>query len=57
MSAAAIIIPAATAIVIQGIQAWMSMARLAGVTPEEVKKVFDEEFLKFTISKPDKLPE
>lgn len=57
MSVAAIAIPAITAVVIQGIQAWMAMAKLAGIPAEEVQKVFDAELVKFLDNTPDKLPD
>lgn len=57
MSTAAILIPAATAVIVQGIQAWMAMARLAGISAEEVQKMFDAELAKFLDNTPDKLPE
>ena len=57
MSVAAIAIPAVTAVVVQGIQAWMAMAKLAGISAEDVKAVFDAELAKFLDNTPDKLPE
>jgi hypothetical protein len=57
MSTASIVIPAATAIIIQGIQAWIAMARLNGLTEEELEKLFLTELDKFNQNTPDKLPD
>jgi hypothetical protein len=57
MSTAAVIVPAVTAIIIQGIQAWMAMARMNGVTEEDLQKLFMDELEKFKQNTPDKLPE
>lgn len=55
--AAQIIIPAATAIIIQGIQAWMAMARMNGMTAEQIDQLFLDELEKFRQNTPDKLPD
>jgi hypothetical protein len=57
MSGIEIIIPAATAIIIQGIQAWIAMARLNGITEDELEKLFLSELDKFNQNTPDKLPD
>lgn len=54
---AEIIIPAATAIIIQGIQAWIAMARLNGLTEEQLASLFQAELAKFNLNTPDKLPD
>ena len=57
MTGAEIIVPAATAIIIQGIQAWLAMARLHGLTEEQVEALFQSELSKFNLNTPDKLPD
>ena len=58
MSATATVaIPAITAIIIQGIQAWMMMARSAGMSPEEMDKLFIDQLALFNANDPSKLPD
>jgi hypothetical protein len=57
MTGAEIIIPAATAIIIQGIQAWIAMARLTGMDEEQLAALFQSELAKFNANTPDKLPD
>lgn len=58
MSATAgVAIPAATAIIIQGLQAWMAMARMAGMTAEQLEQLYKDELAKFQVNTPDKLPD
>ena len=57
MTGAEIIIPAATAVIIQGIQAWMAMARMVGLTEEQVEALFQSELAEFNLNTPDKLPD
>jgi hypothetical protein len=54
---AQVIIPAATAIIIQGLQAWMAMARMAGMTAEQLEQLYKDELAKFQANTPDKLPD
>ena len=58
MSATAgVAIPAATAIIIQGLQAWMAMARMAGMSAEQLDQLYKDELDKFQQNTPDKLPD
>lgn len=58
MSATATVaIPAATAIIIQGLQAWMAMARLHNMSAEQAAALFQTELAKFQANTPDKLPD
>jgi hypothetical protein len=58
MSATAgVAIPAATAIIIQGLQAWMAMARMAGMSAEQLEQLYKAELAKFQQNTPDKLPD
>ena len=58
MSATAgVAIPAATAIIIQGLQAWMAMARMAGMSAEQLEQLYKDELAKFKQNTPDKLPD
>jgi len=57
MTGAEIIIPAATAIIIQGMQAWIAMARLTGMDEEQLAALFQSELAKFNANTPDKLPD
>lgn len=57
MTGAEIIVPAATAIIIQGIQAWIAMARLNGMSEDQIESLFQSELAKFNANTPDKLPD
>jgi hypothetical protein len=57
MPAAEILIPALTAVIIQGIQAWIAMARMNGMTEEQLTALFNSELAKFNANTPDKLPD
>lgn len=55
--AANVIIPAVTAVLIQGIQAWIMMARMNGLTDEQLNALWKTELEKFAINTPDQLPD
>ena len=57
MPAAEILIGALTSVIIQGIQAWIAMARMNGMTDEQLQLLFDTELAKFNANTPDKLPD
>jgi hypothetical protein len=57
MSGAEIIVPAVTAVLIQGIQAWIAMARMNGMSEEQINALFESELAKFNANTPDKLPD
>jgi len=57
MPVAEILIPAMTSVIIQGIQAWIAMARMNGMTEEQLSALFDTELAKFNVNTPDKLPD
>lgn len=52
-----IIVAAGIAALVQLIQAGIEMARLSGLTEEQIKQVFAAEQDKFNQNTPDKLPE
>ena len=51
------ITPIAAAVIIQGLQAWMVMARMAGMTAEQLDQLYKDELVKFQANTPDKLPD
>ena len=55
--AANVIVPAVTAILIQGIQAWILMARMNGMTDDQLNALWKTEVEKFQVNTPDKLPD
>ena len=57
MPVAEILIPALTSVIIQGLQAWIAMARMNGMTEEQLSTLFDSELAKFNANTPDKLPD
>jgi hypothetical protein len=57
MAAAEILIPALTSVIIQGIQAWIAMARMNGMTEEQLSALFNSELARFNANTPDKLPD
>lgn len=57
MPAAEILIPALTSVIIQGLQAWIAMARMNGMTEEQLAALFTTELAKFNANTPDKLPD
>lgn len=52
-----VMVPAVTAVLIQGIQAWILMARMNGLTDEQLNALWKTELEKFQINTPDKLPD
>ena len=57
MPVAEILIPALTSVIIQGLQAWIAMARMNGMTEEQLSELFSTELAKFNANTPDKLPD
>ena len=57
MPATEILIGALTSVIIQGIQAWIAMARMNGMTDEQLSTLFNTELAKFNANTPDKLPD
>ncbi len=57
MPIAEIAIPALTAVLIQGLQAWITMARMNGMTEDQLNALFISELTKFNANTPDKLPD
>jgi hypothetical protein len=57
MSTAAIIVPAATSIIIQGIQAWIEMGRALGQTQEQIDAAFETAKARFDAKDPATLPD
>jgi hypothetical protein len=55
--AANVIVPAVTAVLIQGIQAWILIARMNGLTDEQLNALWATELDKFKVNTPDKLPD
>lgn len=50
-------ITAGTTIIIQGMQAWIEMARALGQTEEEIDAAFATAKIRFESKTPDKLPD
>jgi len=57
MPVAEILIPALTSVIIQGIQAWIAMARMNGMTEDQLSALFNSELARFNANTPDKLPD
>jgi hypothetical protein len=57
MSGAEILIPVATAALIQGFQAWLAMARMAGLTEEQIRELMDTQYAAFKIRPARELPD
>ena len=57
MSGAEILIPVATAALIQGFQAWLAMARMAGLTEEQIRELMDSQYAAFKIRPARELPD
>ena len=53
----AIIASAATAIIVQGIQAWMQVARMSGMDEAQINELFQATLIKFNSYDPSKLPD
>lgn len=51
------VIPAVTAVLVQGIQAWILMARIAGMNNEQLNEIWKAELEAFRLNTPDKLPD
>lgn len=57
MSTASVAIPAVSAIIIQALQAWIAMARMNGMSSDEIEALIKTEYEKFQHNTPDKLPD
>ena len=57
MPAAEILIPMATAALVQGFQAWLAMARMAGLTEEQIRELMDTQYAAFKIRPARELPD
>ena len=57
MTGVEIAVPAVTAIIIQGIQAWIAMSKMVGLSEEQIDALFQSELAKFNQNTPDKLPD
>ena len=57
MPAAEILIPMATASLIQVFQAWLAMARMSGHTEEQIREQMDSQYAAFKIRPARELPD
>ena len=57
MPATEILIPMATAALIQGFQAWLAMARMVGLTEEQIRELMDSQYAAFKIRPARNLPD